>query len=104
MSSPDQDPQEAIAAPDEEVIDVRRGMFGVRGTGDTSGYGRLVHEVTLPLWRIHRAIGNRLTCICVDNGVLRLDEANQIAAAAATIAVKQVLDGVHQKTRLVVGV
>ena len=48
MSSPDQDPQEAIAAPDEEVIDVRRGMFGVRGTGDTSGYGRLVHEVTLP--------------------------------------------------------
>jgi len=48
MSSPDQDPQEAIAAPDEEVINVRRGMFGVTGTGDTSGYGRLVREVTLP--------------------------------------------------------
>jgi len=48
MSSPDQDPQEAIAGPDEEVIDVRRGMFGVTGTGDTSGYGRLVREVTLP--------------------------------------------------------
>jgi GMP synthase (glutamine-hydrolysing) len=27
---------------------------------------------------IHRAIGNRLTCIFVDNGVLRLDEAAQI--------------------------
>lgn len=48
MSSPDQDPQEAVARTDEEVIDVRRGMFGVSGTGDTSGYGRLVREVTLP--------------------------------------------------------
>ncbi|ONM50098.1 NADH-quinone oxidoreductase subunit C [Nocardia donostiensis] len=32
----------------DEVIDVRRGMFGVSGTGDTSGYGRLVREVSLP--------------------------------------------------------
>ncbi|WP_099184672.1 NADH-quinone oxidoreductase subunit C [Mycobacterium kansasii] len=48
MSSPDQDPREAIARADEEVIDVRRGMFGVSGTGDTSGYGRLVRQVTLP--------------------------------------------------------
>ncbi|MBD0322667.1 MAG: NADH-quinone oxidoreductase subunit C [Aldersonia sp.] len=31
-----------------EVIGVRRGMFGVRDTGDTSGYGRLVRPVTLP--------------------------------------------------------
>jgi NADH-quinone oxidoreductase subunit C len=55
MSSPDHDPKVAatevggsVPGPDEEVIDVRRGMFGVRGTGDTSGYGRLVREVTLP--------------------------------------------------------
>jgi NADH-quinone oxidoreductase subunit C len=48
MSSPDQDPQEAIGQDDEEVIDVRHGMFGVYDTGDTSGYGRLVREVTLP--------------------------------------------------------
>ncbi|MGF2952661.1 NADH-quinone oxidoreductase subunit C, partial [Mycobacterium sp. THU-M116] len=48
MSSPDQDPQQAVARADEELIDVRRGMFGVSGTGDTSGYGRLVREVTLP--------------------------------------------------------
>ena len=27
---------------------------------------------------IHRAIGDKLTCIFVDNGVLRLDEAAQI--------------------------
>ena len=34
--------------PDREVIGRRRGMFGVRGSGDTSGYGRLVREVALP--------------------------------------------------------
>jgi NADH-quinone oxidoreductase subunit C len=33
---------------DPEVIRVRRGMFGVTGTGDTSGYGRLVREIVLP--------------------------------------------------------
>ncbi len=48
MSSPRQDPQEAISQGDEEVIDVRHGMFGVHDTGDTSGYGRLVREVLLP--------------------------------------------------------
>ncbi|MCV7158556.1 NADH-quinone oxidoreductase subunit C, partial [Mycolicibacterium brisbanense] len=31
-----------------EVIGVRRGMFGAQGTGDTSGYGRLVRSVALP--------------------------------------------------------
>src|SRR5262249_8276206 len=30
-----------------EVIGVRRGMFGVTGTPDTSGYGRLVRRVAL---------------------------------------------------------
>jgi NADH-quinone oxidoreductase subunit C len=55
MSSPDHDPTVAasevggsIPSPDEEVINVRRGMFGASGSGDTSGYGRLVREVTLP--------------------------------------------------------
>lgn len=33
---------------DDEVIGVRRGMFGVSGTGDTSGYGRLRRSVGLP--------------------------------------------------------
>jgi len=31
-----------------EPIGTRRGMFGVRGSGDTSGYGRLIREVALP--------------------------------------------------------
>jgi NADH-quinone oxidoreductase subunit C len=55
MSSPDHDPKVAASevggappSPDEEVINVRRGMFGISGSGDTSGYGRLVREVTLP--------------------------------------------------------
>jgi NADH-quinone oxidoreductase subunit C len=32
----------------EEVVGVRQGMFGVRGTGDTSGYGGLTRVVELP--------------------------------------------------------
>ncbi|MEI7716492.1 MAG: NADH-quinone oxidoreductase subunit C [Mycobacterium sp.] len=43
MSAPEIPP-----ATDDEVIDVRRGMFGINGTGDTTGYGRLVREITLP--------------------------------------------------------
>ena len=31
-----------------EVVDVRRGMFGAQGTGDTSGYGGLVTAIALP--------------------------------------------------------
>ncbi|MDY6996439.1 MAG: NADH-quinone oxidoreductase subunit C [Actinomycetota bacterium] len=31
-----------------EIIGMRRGMFGAQGSGDTSGYGRLVRPVTLP--------------------------------------------------------
>jgi len=44
MSAPETPP----AAADDEVIDVRRGMFGINGSGDTTGYGRLVREITLP--------------------------------------------------------
>jgi NADH-quinone oxidoreductase subunit C len=33
---------------ESEVIGVRRGSFGVHGSGDTSGYGRLVGKVALP--------------------------------------------------------
>lgn len=31
-----------------EVIGVRHGLFGVRGSGDTSGYGGLVQSISLP--------------------------------------------------------
>ncbi|MCQ4121817.1 NADH-quinone oxidoreductase subunit C [Rhodococcus tibetensis] len=37
-----------VSASHDSVIGVRRGMFGVRGSGDTSGYGRLVSPVALP--------------------------------------------------------
>ena len=37
------------ATPGEgELIGVRRGMFGITGSGDTSGYGRLLRPVELP--------------------------------------------------------
>jgi NADH-quinone oxidoreductase subunit C len=55
MSSPEHDPKiaasevgGAVPSGDDEVINVRRGMFGISGSGDTSGYGRLVREITLP--------------------------------------------------------
>ncbi|MCK0174732.1 MULTISPECIES: NADH-quinone oxidoreductase subunit C [Mycobacteriaceae] len=35
-------------AHDPEIIGVRRGMFGTRGSGDTSGYGGLIRPVALP--------------------------------------------------------
>ncbi|MGY2009456.1 NADH-quinone oxidoreductase subunit C [Nocardia gipuzkoensis] len=41
-------PEEDSAQTGAEVIGVRRGMFGVSGTGDTSGYGGLVRPVVLP--------------------------------------------------------
>ncbi|MEU7767526.1 NADH-quinone oxidoreductase subunit C [Nocardia sp. NPDC049190] len=41
-------PEADSARSDAEVIGTRRGMFGVSGTGDTSGYGRLVRPVSLP--------------------------------------------------------
>ena len=31
-----------------EVLETRKGMFGVHGTGDTSGYGGLTRTIELP--------------------------------------------------------
>ena len=42
------DPPTAANQENQEVVGVRRGMFGPEGTGDTSGYGRLVREVAMP--------------------------------------------------------
>jgi NADH-quinone oxidoreductase subunit C len=38
----------AVPSNDTEVVEVRRGMFGIRGTGDTSGYGGLTRTVDFP--------------------------------------------------------
>ena len=38
----------ATTAPAAEQVDVRTGMFGVHGSGDTSGYGGLVRTITMP--------------------------------------------------------
>ncbi|HEU4911286.1 MAG TPA: NADH-quinone oxidoreductase subunit C [Actinomycetes bacterium] len=44
----EEDVTHAPASRPGETVDVRRGMFGARGTGDTSGYGGLVRPVELP--------------------------------------------------------
>ena len=40
--------QLATTEPTAEVLQVRRGMFGVKGSGDTSGYGGLTRVVEFP--------------------------------------------------------
>src|SRR5215207_10227991 len=40
--------QLAAAEPTAEVLQVREGMFGVKGSGDTSGYGGLTRVVEFP--------------------------------------------------------
>jgi NADH-quinone oxidoreductase subunit C len=42
------DDQGLLPEQDLDVVDVRHGMFGVEGTGDTSGYGGLVRPVAIP--------------------------------------------------------
>lgn len=38
----------ATTAAEAEIVDVRSGMFGTHGSGDTSGYGGLVRTVSMP--------------------------------------------------------
>ena len=40
--------QLATTEPTAEVLQVRKGMFGVKGTGDTSGYGGLTRTIEFP--------------------------------------------------------
>jgi NADH-quinone oxidoreductase subunit C len=39
---------ERVGVPQSEVLEVRKGMFGARGTGDTSGYGGLSRTIEFP--------------------------------------------------------
>jgi GMP synthase (glutamine-hydrolysing) len=59
--------EEATTRINEQVGD-RKVVCGLSGGVDS----------TVAAMLIHRAIGGRLTCIFVDNGLLRYDEANQI--------------------------
>jgi NADH-quinone oxidoreductase subunit C len=50
-ASPDREPGgnvPATTAAEAEIVDVRTGMFGAQGSGDTSGYGGLVRTVSMP--------------------------------------------------------
>jgi GMP synthase (glutamine-hydrolysing) len=60
--------KEAVARIREQVGDGGRVVCGLSGGVDS----------TVAAVLIHRAIGDRLTCIFVDNGVMRQDEAEQI--------------------------
>jgi NADH-quinone oxidoreductase subunit C len=64
---------------DLDVIDVRHGMFGVEGSGDTSGYGGLVRPVAVP-GATQRPYGGWF-----DAAADRLDAALEAAGVAGAI-------------------
>jgi NADH-quinone oxidoreductase subunit C len=82
-------PENRRPADDEraETVDVRHGMFGADGSGDTSGYGRMVRQVQVPaatprpyggwfdeaadqLERILPELGDAIEHVVVDRGEL----------------------------------
>ncbi|MGH8893380.1 MAG: NADH-quinone oxidoreductase subunit C [Actinomycetes bacterium] len=83
--------EDVVHAPDPTgaTVDVRRGMFGADGSGDTSGYGGLVRPVQLPgatqrpyggwfdeladqLERAYPSYGDGIEKVVVDRGELTL--------------------------------
>ena len=72
----------APGAVHHEIVDTRTGMFGVTGSGDTSGYGGLVRPVAMPTaseppyggWfdDVARALGAGLTAIGVPDALEKI--------------------------------
>ncbi|MCV7358848.1 NADH-quinone oxidoreductase subunit C [Mycolicibacterium fluoranthenivorans] len=90
---------------DKEIIGERRGMFGVHGSGDTSGYGRLVREVALPgssprpyggyfddvVDRLAETLGQEIFEAAVERVVVFRDELTLEVRRAHLMAVAQTL-------------
>jgi NADH-quinone oxidoreductase subunit C len=84
---------------------MRRGMFGVKGTGDTSGYGRLVREIELPggsprpyggyfdevVDRLEAAVGAEAFAAAVERVVVHRDQLTLEVRRGHLIATAQVL-------------
>ena len=94
------------ARPDgPEKIGQRRGMFGVTGSGDTSGYGRLVRDVALPggsrrpyggyfdevVDALAAALGDQLFAAAVERVVVFRDELTLDVRREHLVAVAQAL-------------
>ncbi len=88
-----------------EVIGVRRGMFGATGSGDTSGYGRLIRPVALPgstprpyggyfddvVDAVSAALGDDVTAEAIERVIVYRDELTLEVHRARLVDVAQVL-------------
>jgi NADH-quinone oxidoreductase subunit C len=88
-----------------EAIGVRHGMFGISGSGDTSGYGRLVREISLPgssprpyggyfdevMGRLGEVLGADDFAAAVERVVVHRDQLTVEVRREHLIAVSQVL-------------
>jgi NADH-quinone oxidoreductase subunit C len=103
----------------DEVIGVRHGMFGIQGTGDTSGYGRLVREISLPgssprpyggyfdevVDRLTEVLGDDAFAAAVERVVVHRDQLTIEVRRAHLRAVAQALrDDDHLRFELCCGV
>ncbi|WP_405164860.1 NADH-quinone oxidoreductase subunit C [Nocardia sp. NBC_01499] len=86
---------------DDAPIGLRRGMFGVHGSGDTSGYGRLLHPIAQPT-RTMRPYGGYFDDI-LDNllaaltfaGVRRTEAIEQVVVFREELTVHVCRDHLH---------
>ncbi|MEN4397601.1 NADH-quinone oxidoreductase subunit C [Mycolicibacterium senegalense] len=102
-----------------EVIGTRRGMFGASGTGDTSGYGRLVRSVALPgssprpygqyfdevVDRLAQILGEERYAVSIERVVVHRDELTVEVSRVQLPAVASILrDDLQLRFELCLGV